>query len=944
MQKTTYLSRAGRLRVVVWVVAALCCALPAFGQIQATVREMRESAFKKFTLGEFESAIPEFQMLIETLGSVTSTQGLAEMETVYYSLGICYFLTGQFAQAEQAFVVYCKKYPRGARLSESYVYIADSLRFAAKNEEAIKAYKAALSKFNYGFDMLADIHAAIARCYLALDDWAAAREPLRDAFRTAPDFLRRNRAATLLATSYLKTLTLDQLYPMIPFLLRRDSHASRSIAFNLSAIEAGDALFGDERYREAFWLYRLVFPYEEVQMRTESHLEYLKRLAEYEKRFMTDPRRLMRIMEWIGDTEFELKSLGEVENYDQDLFYRLARGYMEALRYREACTGFLHLHIIAGKERAEESLYLAFVCASRIQPNDRCYTIARQYMDKYPAGTYYDDLTMLVGQMFAQEKRWPEVIRHFTEVLQVRPDHQMAAECLFLLGYAHFMEEQFEQATARFRELRERFSGWEQIDAAIYWTAMSEMFAAHFEAAEKDFALLQESGGTSTFIEDGSYRRAVCNYALGQYDLADTRLKAFIARYPEGNLRYEAHMLRGDVAGTVGRTDDAVVCYQTALTAPDDLMNIEFYNHCAFQAGQILYDAEKFEEVRTHFASYIQRNRPDSNIPLAVYWTGRALFNQGEQVGALRYYRDAVTTFGADRKAMGVDLILDEWIGTTKRLSSNDVVNAWSEMEGAWKRAAASGDTVSRLRYQRVLLYRPGLTPSVYNNILSNLLQPENLEHASPAVMETMLEGARARFQTNLTIRVAQAIITDYPETDFALDARMLLAQFAIEQAREKPGEPAQKLLGEAVAHLTIIRDVFATSGEAAEALLLLGAIFRDQGKLDDAQKCFESVLGVKGWRGAWPEALHGLGLCAEARKDWLKATVYYERIYVMYGSYRAWTAKAYFRRAECLRRAYQDKQARETLTEMLAQEELKAFPEYAQAGELLTQLEGRGL
>ena len=44
---------------------------------------------------------------------------------------------------------------------------------------------------------------------------------------------------------------------MVPYLLRRDSHAARSIAFNLSA-KAGDELFMDERYREAFWMFRLV--------------------------------------------------------------------------------------------------------------------------------------------------------------------------------------------------------------------------------------------------------------------------------------------------------------------------------------------------------------------------------------------------------------------------------------------------------------------------------------------------------------------------------------------------------------------------------------------------------------------------------------------------------------------------------------------------------------
>ncbi len=942
MAQHTCQSQVKRLFVRLFAGLACCFTLSAAGQIQSTVREIRENAYKKFGLGEFEAAIPDLLMLIETLKDVKTSQGLAEMEVIYHNLGICYFLTGQFPQAEQAFVTYCKKYPHGARTAEAHVYIGDSLRFAAKHEPAIKAYKTALAKFNYGPDIRTDIHAGIARCYLAMDDWTSAREPLKEAFLCAPDFLRRNRAATLLVTSYLKTQTLDSLYPMIPYLLRNDSQASRSILFNLSAMQAGDLLFSDERYREALWLYRLVFPYEDVKTRTEAYLEHLKRRSDYEKKNMTDPRRLMRILEWIGETEAELKTLDEVENYDQDLFYRIARGYMEALRYREACEGFLHLHAIAGKERAEESLYYAFACAARIEPLARCYQIARQYMDKYPAGVYYDELTLLTGQLYASEKRWTEVVRHFSEVLRLRPNHQMAAECTFLLGYAHFMEEQFPQATARFREVRERFPGWEQTDAAIYWTAMSLMFATEFEAAEKEFALVTRGGGTSTYIEDSAYRRAVCNYALGLYELADHQLVEHLKRYPEGSLRFEAQMLRGDVAGTVGRTDEAAALYQAALAAPDELLNIEFYNHCAFQAGQILYDSGRFDDVRSHFAAYIARKREGANIPLAVYWTGKAIFNLGEQAGAARYYRDAAEKFGTDRKAMGVDLILDEWIATTRRLPSNEVARAWSDMVSLTKQAADAGDTVRRLRYQRVLLHRPGNSEIIKHNLLSVLMQPENLPFASPAVMETILDEARARCQTNLAVRIAEAIITDFTETDMALDARLFLAKTALETARRSPSVTAQALLDKAVEHLTIIRNVYASSAEAGEALLLLGAIYREQRKLDEAVKCFEAVLGVKPWRGAWPEALYGLGLCAEARQDWLKATAYYERIYVMYSNNRPWTAKAYLRRAECLLRAYQEKQAQETLAEFLALNELKAFPEYEQAEKVRAKLEGR--
>lgn len=931
---------------IIWHIAGLLLLISlgqqARGQ-QATIREIRENAFRQFSLGEFADAIPNFTMYIEHMKDVKSSQELMALEPVYYNLALCYFLTADFGQADTAFQAYNKKFPRGTHVHVALVYIADCRRLSGRFDDAIKAYEAALKQFKYAPDLRTDIYASIARCYLAKDDWSSAKLPLLRAFNSAPDGLRRNRAATLLATAYIKTLTLEKIYPMVPYLLQRDSLAARSIAFNMAALEAGDILFQEERYREAFWLHRLVYPYDEVMVRTEAFLEYLQGRAAYEQRYLTDPRKLMRIQEWIGECEAELKALQEIENYDVDLYYRIARGYMEAQRYREGCELFLHLHAIGGQEKGEEALYLAFICASRILPWDRAYEIGRMYMDKYPSGKWFDELTLMIGQMYAKEQNWPEVIRHFSEVLTLRPNHESAAECLFLLGYAHFMEEQFEQSIVRLKELRSRFPEWEQTDAAVYWTAMALMFNGDYDEAAEDFDLLLTRYAGTTYTEDGAYRRAVCNYALAQYDLADDRLEAFLQNYPKSKLAAEASMMRGDIAGAMGRIDDAVISYQRAMEFPDENLNIELYNHCAFQAGQILYDHERYADVRNHFQRYIDRNREESNLPLAIYWVGKALFQLGEVAGSARFYKDAVIKYGKDRKEVGVDMILDEWVSTTRRLPADQSVAAWDDVMKTVRDSAASGDKVAALRFTRVLMFKPDIVPSAKERLLSALLQPENITNASPAVLETMLDGASARGQTNLAINVASTIISDFTETDYALDARMYLAKVAIDNAHAaSTPENARPYFDEAIKQLTVVREVYATSGEAAQALLLLGKLYREQNKLTEADACYESVLGVRGWSPSWPEALFGRGLCAEARKDFIKATAYYERIYLMYSNYRNWTARAYLQRADALRRAYQDAKAVEVLNEMLKNEDLAKFPEYEQAKALLAKLGGR--
>ena len=73
--------------------------------------------------------------------------------------------------------------------------------------------------------------------------------------------------------------------------------------------------------------------------------------------------------------------------------------------------------------------------------------------------------------------------------------------------------------------------------------------------------------------------------------------------------------------------------YQEAMTHDD--LNIELYNHCAFQAGRILSEDEKNAELISHFQRYIERNRPGSNLPQAIYWVGVGLWNTGEEAGAL---------------------------------------------------------------------------------------------------------------------------------------------------------------------------------------------------------------------------------------------------------------------------------------------------------------------
>lgn len=894
---------------------------------QDTPREVRQKASLALSKGAFDDAASLLQQLVDWFGKETKPETVTSMESVYFSLGTCHFLMGRFTEAREVFTTYQKKYRSGLRASEVAVYVGDCFRFEEQPVQALKSYAETLKKYELAPDLRADVYQAMARCYLTLDKWDKAIPVMQLLYSTAPDVDRRNWAAALLTTAYLKESELDKVYRLIPYLLVPGSFASRSVALNMAALETGDTLFADEKYRDALWVYRLVYPHDVLAAQSQQQLESLQKRAERLKRYADNPRYLLRIQEQIGEVENEIKALGQIENYDIELSFRMARGYMEIRRFREARDLFLRLHETAGEPRANEALFFAFQCAARLSPWDRAIAIGCQYMEKYPGKEYYDDISIMVGQIYAKLEDWPNVIATLTKALEVSPKHGQAAECMFLIGYASFMEEKFEDTVTWLRKMNVSFPDNPRTGDGTYWIGMALMFQQKFEEAIPAFDEVVRKHPDTPQALDAQFRRAVCDFGSSRFPEAEKRLSAFVEQYPTNKLCGEAYMMLGDAVATRGELPRAVEYYQRV---PRYDVNIEFYNYVAFRTGEMLNEMRDYPAVIKHFKEYAARNREGSNLPLAMYWTGMAMWNMGEQRGALDYFRAGVQKYGTDRKALGIDLILEEWVGQTRTAAKDVSAAAWASLADMMKKAEKDNQPALALRLKRILLYEPNIDDARKAQLAAEIVKPENVTNASTGVLEFMLDEARKGGQTNLAITIAESAIRDFTETDLALSARMFLAQVAIEKKDYKT----------AIKHLSVVKEVFATSSEAAEALLMLGDLYVKMGKYKEADECYRSILAVREWRGPlWPAALFGRGECARLQRNYEEAAAYFERIYVMYGGARKWAAKAYVARAECLSRLQLYGKAAETLQEMVSIPEMKDMPEFADAQQRLADL-----
>jgi len=555
----------------------------------------------------------------------------------------------------------------------------------------------------------------------------------------------------------------------------------RSVSFNVTALEVGDTLFTDERYREALWVYRMVYPMDSIKLNATQYLYDIENSLTRLRRSPRNPRPVMRTQEAMGEVEGEIEALEQLENYDDVLQFRVARGYMELYRHREARDLFYQIHLKGVEEYAEMGLYLAFANAARVEPEDSAFRYGYAYMDKYPGGEFYSDTTLLVAQLHAKLEQWDRVILVLEQALTVQPEHSHIVEALFLLGYACFMEERFTESVDWLVRMNKDYPDNLRKYEGLYWTGMALMFDGDYGMALSYFQMVVEQYPDGPYLEDATFRYATCLYGLSRFEDAEAKLQDFIAMYPESKLVGEGYVMLGDIAGEHGEIPQAVEYFQKIPDLGDDV-HIEFYNYSQFRAGEMLADMEKYTEVIAHFRLYIARDREGSNIPQALFWIGESLWSLDRKADALHHYIEAMNRYGRQRDTLGVDLIMDAWIGKSRAADEYLRDLTWRDLKSLHERAIDERALPLVLRLERIMLYEPNLSEDERERRTNRMLNERVLPHASVGVLEFMMSETQRRNMNDLADKVADEILTHFPETDTAISAHLHKARAAFKR------------------------------------------------------------------------------------------------------------------------------------------------------------------
>jgi TolA-binding protein len=773
----------------------------------------------------------------------------------------------------------------------------------------------------------------LGEAFFQLELWSEAMPHLYWIYTNGPDIRTRNAAVAQLSVCLVRLQRFSELYRIMPYIHRSD--AKYDISMNLLLLEEGDRFLRDRRQDLALLLYRMVVPYAHLQENANVRLRELKQestqIVERDSGLEHDRRRLRNLERLIEEVENTKADLEAYPDYDLELRTRLGDVYFGLTRFEEAIMLYLSIYeLVPENELAERAMYSAYMAAFSAEDPYRAIEIARQYIEAYPQGEYWDDVTMHASGLLLTLERWSETVEMVNIGLNGNPQHTSADNMLYFKGYAEFQQSLFREALVSFGRVKQEFPRSPNFFNATYWYALTHLFLQEYAEARDEFNELVRTASDGPLREDGYYRSGVAEYGLGDFDAAKQRFEAFLEEYPESHLASEAHAMIGDILASRGQLDEALAVYATAVDTGVNTVQIDY---ATFQQARTFELEKRWQDIIDLFDDYVARfPHEDINYTEAAYWRGNAYRNLGKEQEALEIFYDAIVAYGNEIRAYGLDFILRDLVHELNQLDADSELasDMLKRLNTEFEKASQEDQETLVLRLE-ALLHEVTADETVKNKLRERLLDPELIPNASPFTLMVMGRLGEKTDHADFTMQVYEHFLVEFEDSDLILDAMTGLSENRIQNERYT----------EAIDLLQAITARYPTLPQAAESYMRLGEIYRLQGETEKAIEMFTLILSVKDWRGElWPRALLNIGETHAAANNLEEAFGFFQRVYVMYIGYPSQAATAYVRSAEILHQLGRVQEARATLEELLDNQRIAQEPAAQNAHTMILRLQ----
>ncbi len=874
---------------------------------------------------KYEELIEPLTEYLKRLEENPTPNTIDERERLSYSLAYCLFISLRLNESVQQLRVYLEKF-EGRNLTRTALaldMLGSALFGLAKYDEAAPVFEKLITNKFLKPSRIRELRFLLLECYVIPRQWDVAIPRLEEAVKDKSDKEFFGRCVVYLCQGYIETEQVEKIFEFLPDLEASGSVARYSISFNLSVLNGADRLLNTGRVDLALPLLLIVSPKRLIETWLNEQIDIHRGKIEVARAQTSDDSfaQIVEATENLRRLEAEKTTLDQTESYDEELRHRVAQAYFRQSRTWEALWIYESIIEDFGDSKyGEEAAYAGFAIAASLGLLERAADFGDQYIEKYPEGNNFDDVAHQLGQIYVELKRYSSVIKLTDTLLEIRPDSLIADNLLFLSGFSLFQQEKFDEAAEKFAEIRRRYPESESLSEAEYWRGMCFLFQSNYSVALDVFRDVSTLHTDTVYGVDATFRIGVCLYALEKYDESKAQLLAFVEKYPRSPQMADARVILGDIYGGEGNLNEALSSYRSveALT-----LNQGLIDYAALQMARVLELQGKFEEMESSLKNYLLKYGTTGMYAEAIYRIGFAQKSQGNLEGLLRTYSEAIRNYGNERKAVGMDLILRDYITEYANLHGSPPIK---EAEEQLKAAQLRGDKTLALRWlhgQNQILTQFQLGAPQYLELKSELL-----DDSSPALMLWLGQLALEKGNKAFALESFERLLSEFPETEWNEPALLSLARMARDDGDFET----------AILHYEELRKQFPASDSAALSFEEQALILMSNKKYREAISLLESVLEVKEWRGEiWARALYHIGEARLAIGEVEEAFGYFQRVYVLYTAYREWAAKAYIQSAQCLLRLGKKEERLNTLKEFVSTDSFRGLPEYAEASEILS-------
>ena len=285
---------------------------------------------------------------------------------------------------------------------------------------------------------------------------------------------------------------------------------------------------------------------------------------------------------------------------------------------------------------ANADFYIA-ACALKLFHKDSEFLL-KEFVRNYSASPRVQDAWLLIGNYNYRKKKWEKAI-HYYDQLSI-PDlvEPMLSEYLFKMGYAHFQEEQLDEAADLFFQMKDQSSVY--YAPGVYYLAHINYSREKYATALKGFQSLE---GHPQFGDVVPYYIVQVLHYQKEFDQ--------LVSYGQKFLGNKDVKRRAEISRLVGDALFNQQAYAEAIPFLSDFMSSRYSKQKEdyYTLGYAYYKNEQFEDAAEQF-SKISYNE-DATGQNAQYHLGESYLRAGKKSYARNAYRAATRMdFDADIK------------------------------------------------------------------------------------------------------------------------------------------------------------------------------------------------------------------------------------------------------------------------------------------------------